>query len=584
MWNNGEIAWPLIPASSSELALNLPSHMAETPIDLDIAVVGGGVSGVYSAWRLMQAPAASLPPEVRGKDAGAKLQIAVFETTSRIGGRLFSARLPGVEKIPVELGGMRFLNSHRRVCSLVERFKLEFRPLVVDDPNLANLNYLRGRRFTRRQIGDPGFEPPYLLERGERGRSPGSLLIEVALRHRDLVRVYPERYRNIGFWNLLCSENELSDEAYRYVRDGGGYDTIVNNWTAAEAIPFLLADFAPDAVYYRLVNGFQSLPLTLEREFRKEGGTTYRGYRLHRIDIEGDGRFKLTFDQAGFVPGLDGRRVQKEQIVRARSVVLAMPRGAIENLHPDSAIFDSPQFSEDVRAVLAQQGYKIFAAYRRPWWWAKRGVTAGRSVTDLPVRQCYYWASQSFNSQGDVQPDGTGNGNSILMASYNDDRSVEFWSGLMRQTERYVPDPRIIPPGVALPDRLGDVGEDFLGAKMSGVVRVAPAALVRELQSQLRELHGLASLQDPESSDVIDPYFVAVQDWSQPPYNGGWHFWRIGVNASQVSLRIQRPLEKHPLFICGEAWSRQQGWVEGALETADQVLSRYFGQDPLVSH
>jgi hypothetical protein len=56
---------------------------------------------------------------------------------------------------------------------------------------------------------------------------------------------HPERCRNQGFWNLLLSEP--SDQAYRLIRDAGGYDTRVNNWDAAEAIPVLLADSAPDA-------------------------------------------------------------------------------------------------------------------------------------------------------------------------------------------------------------------------------------------------------------------------------------------------------------------------------------------------
>jgi hypothetical protein len=34
-----------------------------------------------------------------------------------------------------------------------------------------------------------------------------------------------------------------------------------------------------------------------------------------------------------------------------------------------------------------------------------------------------------------------------------------------------------------------------------------------------------------------------------------------------------------PLYICGEAYSDAQGWVEGALQTADLVLAK-FGVEP----
>ena len=77
------------------------------------------------------------------------------------------------------------------------------------------------------------------------------------MRHAPAVRQNPERYRGMAFWNLLLAE--LSDQAYQLVRDAVGYETIVNNWSAAEAIPFLLADFAPDSTYNRLKKGFESL-------------------------------------------------------------------------------------------------------------------------------------------------------------------------------------------------------------------------------------------------------------------------------------------------------------------------------------
>lgn len=45
--------------------------------------------------------------------------------------------------------------------------------------------------------------------------------------------------------------------------------------------------------------------------------------------------------------------------------------------------------------------------------------------------------------------------------------------------------------------------------------------------------------------------------------------------------RMQRPIPDISLHVCGEAWSTQQGWVEGALETADAVLERQLLVSPL---
>ena len=55
-------------------------------MDLDYAVIGGGVAGAYTAWRLQQ-------------DRGAGNAIGLFEYSDRIGGRLYSVTVPGVPSI-----------------------------------------------------------------------------------------------------------------------------------------------------------------------------------------------------------------------------------------------------------------------------------------------------------------------------------------------------------------------------------------------------------------------------------------------------------------------------------------------------
>ena len=61
-------------------------------LELDVAVVGGGVSGGYSAWRLQQT-------------YGDTQNMALFEYSDRIGGRLFSITLPGMPNVVADVGG-----------------------------------------------------------------------------------------------------------------------------------------------------------------------------------------------------------------------------------------------------------------------------------------------------------------------------------------------------------------------------------------------------------------------------------------------------------------------------------------------
>jgi protoporphyrinogen oxidase len=133
-------------------------------MDLDVAVVGGGVSGAYSAWRLQEAQ-------------GAKSRIALFEYSDRIGGRLYSITMPGLPHVKAELGGMRYIpTQHIVVASLVDHLKLQTKDFPMGAPapvgSNCNLFYLRGKHLRLHELSDPA-KVPYNMAWSERGLGPG---------------------------------------------------------------------------------------------------------------------------------------------------------------------------------------------------------------------------------------------------------------------------------------------------------------------------------------------------------------------------------------------------------------------------
>jgi monoamine oxidase len=503
------------------------------------------------AWRLAgcDGSASNELAPLAAKRPGQRPRIVLFEYSRHLGGRLLSFKFPGAPHLPIELGGMRYLNTHKRVAGLIKHLGLPVKPFPVADPRKTNLFYLRRRRFTAADWKRPTFRPPYRLLKSERGKSPEELLMGVAEKYRSRA---PTLY-NQGFWNLLLQE--LSKEAYNLIADACGYYFEVSNWNAAQAIPSLLGDFGPRVQYLALRDGYQKLPLALAEQFQAAGGEVRMRHRLVLVEPpghRGESDLRLTFDTE-YPPEFTRRRISNPTVCHARHVVLAMPRRAIELLHPDSFLFQEQKVRADLAAVLAQPAFKIFSLYSEPWW-EKLRVRSGRSDTDLPLRQCYYWGTEGEQEGADPK-----NRNSILMASYNDGPAVEFWAGLARthgghrpEVDWSGPEERRVREAHKVPQKLQ-----------------APDVMMHEMQRQLQELHGLADIPMPEET--------VYKDWTVDPFGGGWHFWKIHARADEIMERIEQPVSGANLYICGEAWSGHQGWVEGALETADSVLRHNFG-------
>jgi monoamine oxidase len=165
------------------------------------------------------------------------------------------------------------------------------------------------------------------------------------------------------------------------------------------------------------------------------------------------------------------------------------------------------------------------------------------------VRQIFYFGTEA------EQEDGRAWMNSLLMASYNDMGTVPFWKGL-------------------------ELGKPFEGYRPSclepEVTDVIPKTefpatdeMVQVANSQVAEVHALPEI-DP-------PYSAVYHTWNEDPYGGGWHEWKADYRLDEVMCRMRKPVESEDIYIVGEAYSYGQGWVEGALDTAESMVEDFFG-------
>lgn len=538
---------------------------------IDIAIVGGGVSGVYSAWKLKK----QFPDQ----------KIVVFEGSDHIGGRLLSVKPPEIPNMTAELGGMRILeNTQHLIVNLIDTLNGELPPaekitlydFPVDEPQ--NLAYLRGEYLRLVDFVTRPDKVPYNMSFLEKGNGPGTIIVNAIeqivpgitnpdLKEEERREMTKDAYFDgvplyqWGFWNLLY--RVISSEGYQFSMDAGGYDSTLVNWNASDAIPWYLSDFGMTPKYKGFTNGFQQVPIALAELFEKDKGEVRLERQLRGFEYT-NGQFTLNFN--------DG------QTITAGKLILAMPRRALDLLQPESQLLQ--QIQPLIKSVTPRPLFKLFTTYANPWWRIAGftdasgkfvPVQSGRSVTDLPVRQTYYWP----NSDGTPSV----NGRAMLLASYDDGNNIGFWDGLRPQrsegwkagrSHSKVADPFIGDDDknekAALPaqGRLNQTWDEYQ----------APRRMVDEVARQLQQMHGL------DYTPLVKS--AAFRDWGEDPYGGGWNSWNIGVKSWEVRDQITNPIAGTPLYICGEAYSDAQGWVEGALQTAEIMLAKFL-QAPVVN-
>ncbi|MBB3319559.1 hypothetical protein FHT77_005474 [Rhizobium sp. BK181] len=549
--------------------------------DVDVAIVGGGIGGIYAGWRMLTSRLTG--SGLAGwETARGKLKVALFEGSDRIGGRLLSARSPHMPDTTAEVGGMRYVApAQTLVTGLVECvLKLPYHAQVVDLP--GNIAFLRGKLLRTSDLGDTA-ALPYWFDPGEAAwlaasgaGSPASLIGRVLTSlmpglmenlNAGTLRQYLEKVEidglplwQHGLWNLLAKG--LSADGYAAARATVGYDCLGGNTNALDLTAEYF-DFTP-GVSYRMVNGgYETVPWELQNRFQAAGGEIqfnqwlagFKGITLE----DGSTGIKLRFR--------DGTTRT------ARAIVLAMPRRSIELLDPEGKVLgpENIQFRQDLASVAPIPLFKCFLLYPNCWWQDSK-VSSGRSLTDMPIRQCYYWPA---GPDGGIIPKRDAPG---LVMVYDDLLNVSFWEGLDKRAEvhkaglplnlkspghhwaKFQPDTaEIADPSDPFAKRLAD----------NWALHPATTQMVNELHRELMQMHGNDSAPRP-----ID---AAYMDWSRDPYGGGVHLWNVNVQSDVMLTRMTQPVEDFPCYICGEAYSTNQTWAEGALQTAEIVLQQRLG-------
>ena len=86
-------------------------------------------------------------------------------------------------------------------------------------------------------------------------------------------------------------------------------------------------------------------------------------------------------------------------------------------------------------------------------------------------------------------------------------------------------------------------------------------------ETQLRKMiHNQLSLLFP-NKHIEDPEYIVSYYWKV-----GTHAWKPKFNSDKIHESIINPLQN--VYVCGEAYSKKQAWIEGALMMSKEVIQK----------
>ena len=121
---------------------------------IDVAVIGAGMSGTYSALKLSE---------------NYDWSIHIFDANNRIGGRTYSLTMPGITDFKADFGAMRFVQSrYPRLLKLSGELGLTLQPFTTPTKD-DSLYYFRKELLDESDIASGNV--PFKMTATERGLS-----------------------------------------------------------------------------------------------------------------------------------------------------------------------------------------------------------------------------------------------------------------------------------------------------------------------------------------------------------------------------------------------------------------------------
>ena len=418
----------------------------------DFVIVGGGIAGLFTAYKLSETDA----------------KILLIEKSDYLGGRVYTVYEDNDKTndldIHYECGAARFNQNHIHIIQCIIEMGLYDDIIHLDHPIHANL---RGT--------EKDFEKVYKTNKTD----PKLTLKDIA----EYLYNKAETIENKRKMTLKELMNKvMSKEATQFFIDAFGYNSEIEHMNAEDALRLFQNDFMDqdkdkELFFYFSKNGLTKIIDKLEKTCESNGVEIRKNTLL--IDFVGD--IKLTTS------------IGK---IETKTLILTGDKQSLMNIPALKKV-------KELDSVVSCPLNRIYAIYPKNngkvWF-----HNLHRTTTDNDLRH--------------IIPIDAEKG--LIMISYSDDKYANKWHKYKEE-----------------------------------------GTLQEHIQKEIKKLY-------PEKN-IPEPFYLEEHYWK-----AGLHVWKKGIDSAKVMKKIQKPFKDKEVFIVGETYCNNQGWMDGALLSAIQVLEQ----------
>ena len=329
----------------------------------DTIIVGGGIAGLYSAYKLCQ----------QGQ------RVAIIEKKNYWGGRVLSHNID--KNKLYEAGSGRIANIHYKYLNLIRELGLD--NLLNEIPN-NKYPVLRGYTWNNRENG----LNTYLINDNEKLNS--KFLINKIIKEGK--KLSDQHLQTISFFNL--AQLILSHDACQFLYDSFGYISELMELNAYDGVRMFKGDFSSKNKYFILKGGQSQVTDILSLEIEKMGGkmlikTICSGYKLKNN-----------------IYTVELKSIHGVEYIKSNNLILAMTKKTLMKIEHLRPIFPK------LNSVIGHALMRIYAVYPKN---KKTGKVWFENLPKITTDNPLQYIIPINYKQG------------LIMISYSDNYMADFW-------------------------------------------------------------------------------------------------------------------------------------------------------------